>query len=191
MKKKLKFKFGLVGMACALALAGCGGSDEAVPTTLTPITTTTPVATGGTADLTYATYSATPYSGGTQTAFTLKSMTVEDAGFVAPNPKANRVTLLGSGGGFEREIKIYVRDSDCVIFNIAHAWASTATDLLGPTAISTYVTDPVIGPMLGLEPANNTITFNDTLLDGNAPVVSSLKGTVKPSTKICASAVAP
>lgn len=144
---------------------------------------------GGAVTLTYATYSAPPFSGGTQTGFTLKSMTVEDAGFAAPNPKANRVTLLGSGGGFEREIKIYVRDSDCVIINIAHAWAGTVAGLSGQGAISSFVSDPTIGNALGLEPANNTVTFNDTLLNGNVPHVSTLKGTVKPSTKMCASAV--
>ncbi len=142
--------------------------------------------TGGAITLKYATYSATPYSGGTQTDYTLKSITVEDSGLAT---KTNRVTVLGSGGGFEREIKIYVRDSDCVITNISHAWAGTAVGLSGPNAISSFVSNPSIGNALGLEPANNTVTLVDTLLDGAAPHVSTLKGTIKPSTKMCASAV--
>lgn len=191
MKSQLKLKFGLASAACALALFGCGGGDttSATSTTTPAATTPTTTATGGTVTLKYATYSATPYSGGTQTDFTFKSMTVEDAGLAATSPKANRITVVGSGGGFEREIKIYVRDSDCVIFNIAHAWAGTSAGLLAPGAISSFVSDPAIGPALGLEPANNTVTFNDTLLDGNAPHVSTLKGSIKPSTKMCASAV--
>lgn len=140
---------------------------------------------GGAISLKYATYSATPFSGGTQTDYTLKSITVEDSGLAT---KTNRVTVLGSGGGFEREIKIYVRDSDCAITSLSHAWAGTVAGLLGPNAISSFVSNPSIGNALGLEPANNTVTLNDTLLDGNVPHVSTLKGTIKPSTKMCASA---
>ncbi len=180
-----KLRFTALPLALAALIAGCGGGDDDPA----PAPASAATATGGTANLTYATYSAAPFSGGTPTDFVVKSITVEDAGFPDPADKANRITVLGSGGGFEREIKIYVRDASCVIFNIAHAWGSAA-DLLGPSAISTYVSDPVIGPTLGLEPANNTITFVDTLLDANDPQVSTLKGTVKPSTKICATAVA-
>lgn len=181
MKGQLNLKLGLTCVACALALAGCGGSSEDT----TAATPSTPSTAAGTASLTYATYSATPYSGGAATTFTVTSISIEDSGLPT---KTNRVTVMGSGGGFERQLKIYVEDSNCTIINIAHAWAPTAADLLGPTAVSTFVSSPTIGTALGLEPATNTITFNDTLLDGNAPDVSTLKGTVKPSTKVCASA---
>jgi hypothetical protein len=157
------------------ALTGGGGAGEG----------------GTTTNLQYATYSAAPFTGGTQTAFTVTLLKVEDSGSVAPNPKYNRVTLMGTGGSMAREIKIYVKDDDCTVFNVSHAWAADAATLQGGSAVGTYVSNPPIGSTLGLEPANNTITLADLLLDGNAPHASTLRGSIRPNTKVCASAVAP